>query len=115
MSFKIEHPILTAFNDVVEQRVLETGAIAVKTEMRLGARLKVAVFTTLPGLMTFGMIAVYSLGIYRLNLLYKSNLWRSVVVIFAQEVKVVGNKMQLKLTNKVQPPAWLADSELFGK
>jgi hypothetical protein len=79
-----------------------------------GFRVKRGILISMPCLLTMATVIFYCLAIFNLYNAYDHTAWKISVSLFALLVKVAGNKLHLKLVTFTAPPAFVADSMLFG-
>ncbi|GMI45157.1 hypothetical protein TrCOL_g10621 [Triparma columacea] len=102
--------------------------VKVKTKKTKKQRLKSAVIIALPALFTCLMIVVYTSLIFALYNAYDNDAWKAAISVLALLVKVIGNKVEIKLLKIIDDriadlididdldvlPVWTADCMLFA-
>ena len=89
--------------------------VAVRAQRSLIRRIIFGFYTSLPVLLILAMVAFYCVGIFALNKLNEgSTAWKVAVSVFALIVKMVGNKLQVRLINLTNPHSFIADIMLFA-
>jgi hypothetical protein len=98
-------------NAEADDIVVRKEPVKVKTTKE---RLKIAIRAVMPGFFILALIVFYSIGIFRMSDAMEHNAWKVAVALFALVIKVVGNKLQLRLIAKANMASWVADAMLFA-